>query len=149
MLPRLPQHAWGCSGAPTPLPALLHDFVPLSSQNNIRDITDSLIEQCLDKNQGTTTAAQIPKEKIINIVNDLFGAGVLCHLSSAVAEGCSQIFSSSSCLTLPCPTPGRQFGSALLLSGPSRDTCRDQSGKVKGYSSAKGDFSWPREMSVG
>ncbi|XP_032926667.1 cytochrome P450 1A5-like isoform X2 [Catharus ustulatus] len=44
-------------------------------KNNIRDITDSLIDQCLDKNQGTTMAAQIPKEKIINIVNDLFGAG--------------------------------------------------------------------------
>nr|AIU94229.1 cytochrome P450 1A5 [Lonchura striata] len=44
-------------------------------ENYIRDITDSLIEQCLDKKLGTNTAAQIPKEKIVNLVNDLFGAG--------------------------------------------------------------------------
>ncbi|XP_063268689.1 cytochrome P450 1A5-like [Prinia subflava] len=44
-------------------------------ENNIRDITDSLIEQCLDKKLGTSTAIQIPKEKIVNLVNDLFGAG--------------------------------------------------------------------------
>ncbi|XP_039587809.1 cytochrome P450 1A5-like [Passer montanus] len=44
-------------------------------ENNIRDITDSLIEQCLDKKTGTNTATQIPKEKIVNLVNDLFGAG--------------------------------------------------------------------------
>ncbi|KAL2300522.1 hypothetical protein Nmel_013404 [Mimus melanotis] len=69
-----PQSSWGCSGAPTPLPVLLHDFVPPSSQNNIRDITDSLIDQCLDKKLGTNTAAQIPREKIVNLVNDLFGA---------------------------------------------------------------------------
>ncbi|XP_009866757.1 PREDICTED: cytochrome P450 1A5-like [Apaloderma vittatum] len=44
-------------------------------KNNIRDITDSLIEQCLEKNVGANTATQIPKEKIVNLVNDLFGAG--------------------------------------------------------------------------
>ncbi|KAM7039875.1 cytochrome P450 1A5-like [Acridotheres tristis] len=44
-------------------------------ENNIRDITDSLIDQCLDKKLGTSTAAQIPKQKIVNLVNDLFGAG--------------------------------------------------------------------------
>ncbi|NWI41802.1 CP1A5 protein, partial [Picathartes gymnocephalus] len=44
-------------------------------ENNIRDITDSLIEQCLDKKLGTSRATQIPKEKIVNLVNDLFGAG--------------------------------------------------------------------------
>ncbi|NWV82410.1 CP1A5 protein, partial [Dasyornis broadbenti] len=44
-------------------------------ENNIRDITDSLIEQCLDKKLETSTAAQVPKEKIVNLVNDLFGAG--------------------------------------------------------------------------
>ncbi|NXH38194.1 CP1A5 protein, partial [Dicaeum eximium] len=43
-------------------------------ENNIRDITDSLIEQCLDKKLGTNTAMQISKEKIVNLVNDLFGA---------------------------------------------------------------------------
>ncbi|XP_051484372.1 cytochrome P450 1A5-like [Apus apus] len=44
-------------------------------QNNIRDITDSLIEQCLEKKVEANTATQIPKEKIVNLVNDLFGAG--------------------------------------------------------------------------
>uniref|UniRef100_A0A8D0ERK7 Cytochrome P450 1A n=1 Tax=Strix occidentalis caurina TaxID=311401 RepID=A0A8D0ERK7_STROC len=44
-------------------------------ENNIRDITDSLIEQCLDKKVEANTATQIPKEKIVNLVNDLFGAG--------------------------------------------------------------------------
>ncbi|XP_009328366.1 PREDICTED: cytochrome P450 1A5-like [Pygoscelis adeliae] len=43
-------------------------------KNNIRDITDSLIEQCLEKKMEANTAAQIPKEKIVNLVNDLFGA---------------------------------------------------------------------------
>ncbi|NXP40809.1 CP1A5 protein, partial [Leiothrix lutea] len=46
-------------------------------ENNIRDITDSLIEQCLDEKPGMNTAIQIPKEKIVNLVNDLFGAGWL------------------------------------------------------------------------
>ncbi|XP_027743899.1 cytochrome P450 1A5-like isoform X1 [Empidonax traillii] len=44
-------------------------------KNNIRDITDSLIEQCLEKKVETTTAVQIPKEKVVNLVNDIFGAG--------------------------------------------------------------------------
>ncbi|XP_009909906.2 cytochrome P450 1A5-like [Dryobates pubescens] len=44
-------------------------------KNNIRDITDSLIEQCLEKKVDSSTATQIPKEKIVNLVNDLFGAG--------------------------------------------------------------------------
>ncbi|NWH42641.1 CP1A5 protein, partial [Fregata magnificens] len=44
-------------------------------KNNIRDITDSLIEQCLEKKVEANTATQIPKEKIVNLVNDLFGAG--------------------------------------------------------------------------
>ncbi|NXX40033.1 CP1A5 protein, partial [Tricholaema leucomelas] len=44
-------------------------------KNNMRDITDTLIEQCLEKKMDKNTATQIPKEKIINIVNDLFGAG--------------------------------------------------------------------------
>ncbi|KAM6058295.1 cytochrome P450 1A5-like [Chlamydotis macqueenii] len=44
-------------------------------ENNVRDITDSLIEQCLEKKVEANTAMQIPKEKIVNLVNDLFGAG--------------------------------------------------------------------------
>ncbi|NXG42254.1 CP1A5 protein, partial [Psilopogon haemacephalus] len=44
-------------------------------KNNIRDITDSLIEQCLEKKVDMSTTTQIPKEKVVNLVNDLFGAG--------------------------------------------------------------------------
>ncbi|NXS83796.1 CP1A5 protein, partial [Erpornis zantholeuca] len=44
-------------------------------ENNIRDITDSLIELCLDKKVEKSSTTQIPKEKIVNLVNDLFGAG--------------------------------------------------------------------------
>ncbi|XP_042660042.1 cytochrome P450 1A5 isoform X2 [Tyto alba] len=44
-------------------------------ENNIRDITDSLIEQCLHKNVEANTATKVPKEKIVNLVVDLFGAG--------------------------------------------------------------------------
>ncbi|NXW54313.1 CP1A5 protein, partial [Eurystomus gularis] len=44
-------------------------------KDNIRDITDCLIEQGLEKKVETNTAIQIPKEKIVNLVNDLFGAG--------------------------------------------------------------------------
>ncbi|NWJ05547.1 CP1A5 protein, partial [Crypturellus undulatus] len=44
-------------------------------KNNIRDVTDSLIDQCLEKKMEANTAKQIPKEKIVNLVNDLFGAG--------------------------------------------------------------------------
>ncbi|NWX93164.1 CP1A5 protein, partial [Nothoprocta pentlandii] len=44
-------------------------------KNNIRDVTDSLIDQCLEKKVEANTAKQIPKEKIVNLVNDLFGAG--------------------------------------------------------------------------
>ncbi|NXP75906.1 CP1A5 protein, partial [Ramphastos sulfuratus] len=44
-------------------------------KNNIRDITDSLIEQCLENKVDTGAATQIPKEKVVNLVNDLFGAG--------------------------------------------------------------------------
>ncbi|NXA26912.1 CP1A5 protein, partial [Ibidorhyncha struthersii] len=44
-------------------------------KNNIRDITDSLIEQCMEKKVEANGTTQIPKGKIINLVNDLFGAG--------------------------------------------------------------------------
>lgn len=81
VLPRVHVTSSSCS---LPLPVLLPDLASSSSQNNIRDITDSLIEQCLDEKLGTNTAMQIPKEKIVNLVNDLFGAGILSLLSSAV-----------------------------------------------------------------
>ncbi|NXT46796.1 CP1A5 protein, partial [Pluvianellus socialis] len=44
-------------------------------KDNIRDITDTLIEQCMEKKVEANTATRIPKEKIVNLVNDLFGAG--------------------------------------------------------------------------
>ncbi|XP_065589698.1 cytochrome P450 1A5 [Cyrtonyx montezumae] len=44
-------------------------------KNNIRDITDSLIEQCTQRKAEGNSATQIPNEKIINLVNDIFGAG--------------------------------------------------------------------------
>ncbi|NXF10068.1 CP1A5 protein, partial [Smithornis capensis] len=44
-------------------------------KNNIRDITDSLIEQCLDKNVEANGVTQVPREKVVNLVNDIFGAG--------------------------------------------------------------------------
>ncbi|NWW76248.1 CP1A4 protein, partial [Climacteris rufus] len=44
-------------------------------KEHIRDITDSLIEHCQEKSAGEHTHIQVSNEKIINIVNDLFGAG--------------------------------------------------------------------------
>ncbi|NXM25308.1 CP1A4 protein, partial [Oxyruncus cristatus] len=44
-------------------------------KEHIRDITDSLIEHCQEKSVGEDSHVQLSNEKIINIVNDLFGAG--------------------------------------------------------------------------
>lgn len=44
-------------------------------RENIRDITDSLIGHCQEKSVGEDTQVQLSNEKIIHIVNDLFGAG--------------------------------------------------------------------------
>ncbi|NWI96529.1 CP1A4 protein, partial [Pitta sordida] len=44
-------------------------------KGHIRDITDSLIEHCQENHGGEDTRVQLSNEKIINIVNDLFGAG--------------------------------------------------------------------------
>ncbi|XP_041075248.1 cytochrome P450 1A1-like [Polyodon spathula] len=44
-------------------------------KSNIRDITDSLIEHCQDKKVDENANMQISDEKIVSIVNDLFGAG--------------------------------------------------------------------------
>lgn len=44
-------------------------------QNNIRDITDSLIEHCEDRKLDENSNVQVSDEKIVGIVNDLFGAG--------------------------------------------------------------------------
>ncbi|NXS60201.1 CP1A4 protein, partial [Brachypteracias leptosomus] len=44
-------------------------------KEHIRDITDSLIEHCQEKSVGEGACTSLSDEKIINIVNDLFGAG--------------------------------------------------------------------------
>ncbi|NWQ59659.1 CP1A4 protein, partial [Neopipo cinnamomea] len=44
-------------------------------KEHIRDITDSLIGHCQEKSVGEDTHVQLSNEKIISIVNDLFGAG--------------------------------------------------------------------------
>ncbi|XP_018594535.1 cytochrome P450 1A1-like [Scleropages formosus] len=44
-------------------------------KNNIRDITDSLIEHCEDRRLDENSNLQVSDEKIVSIVNDLFGAG--------------------------------------------------------------------------
>ncbi|XP_068060458.1 cytochrome P450 1A4-like [Anomalospiza imberbis] len=44
-------------------------------KEHIRDITDSLIGHCQEKNAGEDAHVQLSNEKIIHIVNDLFGAG--------------------------------------------------------------------------
>uniref|UniRef100_A0A8C0HFT8 Cytochrome P450 1A n=2 Tax=Buteo TaxID=30396 RepID=A0A8C0HFT8_9AVES len=57
------------------LQKIVHEHYKTYDKNNIRDITDSLIEQSLEKKVEANTATQIPKEKVVNLVNDLFGAG--------------------------------------------------------------------------
>ncbi|XP_036441698.1 cytochrome P450 1A1 [Colossoma macropomum] len=44
-------------------------------KNNIRDITDSLINHCEDRKLDENSNLQVSDEKIVSIVNDLFGAG--------------------------------------------------------------------------
>nr|ARO89856.1 cytochrome P450 Cyp1a1 [Andrias davidianus] len=44
-------------------------------KGNIRDITDSLIEHCQEKKVDENANIQMSDQKIVNIVNDLFGAG--------------------------------------------------------------------------
>ncbi|XP_010223402.1 PREDICTED: cytochrome P450 1A5-like [Tinamus guttatus] len=57
------------------LQKIVKDHYETFDKNNIRDVTDSLIDQCLEKKMEVNFAKQIPKEKIVNLVNDLFGAG--------------------------------------------------------------------------
>ncbi|XP_053479605.1 cytochrome P450 1A1 [Ictalurus furcatus] len=44
-------------------------------KDNIRDITDSLIDHCEDRKLDENSNLQVSDEKIVGIVNDLFGAG--------------------------------------------------------------------------
>lgn len=46
------------------------------TQGHIRDITDSLIERCQDKRLDENANIQVSDEKIVNVVMDLFGAGM-------------------------------------------------------------------------
>ncbi|CAN9506807.1 unnamed protein product [Ophioblennius macclurei] len=45
------------------------------NKDNIRDITDSLIDHCEDRKLDENANVQMSDEKIVGIVNDLFGAG--------------------------------------------------------------------------
>nr|ABZ88706.1 cytochrome P450 1A1 [Mugil cephalus] len=45
------------------------------NKDNIRDITDSLIDHCEDRKLDENANVQISDEKVVGIVNDLFGAG--------------------------------------------------------------------------
>ncbi|XP_072518657.1 cytochrome P450 1A1-like [Salminus brasiliensis] len=45
-------------------------------KNNIRDITDSLIHHCEDRRLDKKSNVQLSDDKIVGIVNDLFGAGI-------------------------------------------------------------------------
>ncbi|NWY05587.1 CP1A4 protein, partial [Nothoprocta ornata] len=44
-------------------------------REHIRDVTDSLIENCQENQAGDTSSISLSSEKILNIVYDLFGAG--------------------------------------------------------------------------
>ncbi|KAI4904388.1 hypothetical protein NFI96_016777 [Prochilodus magdalenae] len=44
-------------------------------KDNIRDITDALIDHCEDRKLDENSNLQVSDEKIVGIVNDLFGAG--------------------------------------------------------------------------
>ncbi|XP_006126336.2 cytochrome P450 1A5-like [Pelodiscus sinensis] len=44
-------------------------------KDHIRDITDSLIEHCEEKKVDESASVQLSDEKIVTLVNDLFGAG--------------------------------------------------------------------------
>ncbi|NXG80731.1 CP1A4 protein, partial [Baryphthengus martii] len=54
---------------------IVQDHYTSFDKGHIRDITDSLIEHCQEKSIGENARVPLSNEKIINIVNDLFGAG--------------------------------------------------------------------------
>uniref|UniRef100_V9KF20 Cytochrome P450 1A n=1 Tax=Callorhinchus milii TaxID=7868 RepID=V9KF20_CALMI len=57
------------------LKSIVNEHYQTFDKDNIRDITDSLIEHCQDKKMDENANIQVSDEKIVNIVNDLFGAG--------------------------------------------------------------------------
>ncbi|KAM4602821.1 cytochrome P450 1A1 [Polymixia lowei] len=54
---------------------IVTDHYATYDKDNIRDITDSLIDHCEDRKLDENSNVQMSDEKIVGIVNDLFGAG--------------------------------------------------------------------------
>ncbi|NXA53229.1 CP1A4 protein, partial [Nothocercus julius] len=54
---------------------IIQDHYSSFDRGHIRDITDSLIENCQENRAGDKSSIPLSSEKIMNIVNDLFGAG--------------------------------------------------------------------------
>lgn len=54
---------------------IVTDHYTTYDKDNIRDITDSLIDHCEDRTLDENSNIQVSDEKIVGIVNDLFGAG--------------------------------------------------------------------------
>lgn len=54
---------------------LVNEHYATHDKNNIRDITDSLIDHCEDRKLDENSNIQVSDDKIVGIVNDLFGAG--------------------------------------------------------------------------
>ncbi|XP_070764625.1 cytochrome P450 1A1 isoform X2 [Enoplosus armatus] len=54
---------------------IVNEHYATYNKDNIRDITDSLIDHCEDRKLDENSNVQMSDEKIVGIVNDLFGAG--------------------------------------------------------------------------
>ncbi|XP_069546448.1 cytochrome P450 1A1 [Brachyistius frenatus] len=54
---------------------IVNEHYATFDKDNIRDITDSLIDHCEDRKLDENANVQMSDEKIVGIVNDLFGAG--------------------------------------------------------------------------
>ncbi|XP_022075235.2 cytochrome P450 1A1 [Acanthochromis polyacanthus] len=54
---------------------IVNEHYATYDKDNIRDITDSLIDHCEDRKLDENANVQMSDEKIVGIVNDLFGAG--------------------------------------------------------------------------
>uniref|UniRef100_A0A8C4YTC7 Cytochrome P450 1A n=3 Tax=Gadus morhua TaxID=8049 RepID=A0A8C4YTC7_GADMO len=54
---------------------IVTDHYNTYDKDNIRDITDSLIDHCEDRKLDENSNIQMSDEKVVGIVNDLFGAG--------------------------------------------------------------------------
>ncbi|KAI2653305.1 cytochrome P450 1A1-like protein [Labeo rohita] len=54
---------------------LVNEHYDTFNKDNIRDITDSLINLCEDRKLDENSNIQVSDEKVVGIVNDLFGAG--------------------------------------------------------------------------